>query len=120
MLVITQSQFDAMQQDAVRILARRIATDLRAFCQPVVRALSDGDLEGQLVGAIGQARAFGLVTDQDLTSFAKLTIVVGPRFFEHPPFHAALADADTPARLRMRDLLFAASDEDWKAAARQR
>ncbi|MDC0749145.1 hypothetical protein [Polyangium mundeleinium] len=109
-----QKAFEPLVEDA---LVEGIFVFLRQCPDPEVHRLDDAHLRAAIRAGVAQGRAFGLTWQSSLGAFVGLSLVVGPRFHEHPAVRAVLSDESIPQDERIRLLGERLSDEEWEAAA---
>ncbi len=113
MLIIRSAQLAALARAA---LAERLVRTLRADV-PAAAGLGSEALRARIDEALERAARHELEDDRDLTTFARLTLAIGPRFDEHPAIAASLASGDVHPTERLRRLLAETPPHVWAEAA---
>lgn len=117
MLTLRRGQrkvFEPLVEDA---LVERIFVFLRQRPEPEIHRLDDAHLRAAIRAGVAQGRAFGLTWQSSLGAFVGLSIVVGPRFHEHPAVRAILTDETIPPDERIAALRDRLTEEEWREAS---
>ncbi|HYP25216.1 MAG TPA: hypothetical protein VE262_00735 [Blastocatellia bacterium] len=101
-----------------RRFARRIRPTVRGEFPDKVATVPDPELEQYLVRTINRAQSYGLETDNDLTTFIRLTLTVSTEFDLRGIFHSILTDKTIPNHEKIEALFERTNDEDWEEAVR--
>ncbi|MDI1430657.1 hypothetical protein [Polyangium sorediatum] len=109
-----QKAFEPLVEDA---LVERIFVFLRQRPEPEVHRLDDAHLRAAIRAGVAQGRSFGLTWQSSLGAFVGLSIVVGPRFHEHPAVRAILTDEAIPPDERIAALRDRLTEEEWREAS---
>lgn len=76
-----------------------------------------GALDEVVALAVAKARAHHIDTEDGLYALARIILLVGPRFDEHPVVAEVLADRRVPANARLMRLFVTCSEDVWNEAA---
>ncbi|MDI3284688.1 hypothetical protein [Polyangium sp. 15x6] len=117
MLTLRRGQRKAFEPLVEDALVERIFVFLRQRPEPEIHRLDDAHLRAAIRAGVAQGRAFGLTWQSSLGAFVGLSIVVGPRFHEHPAVRAILTDETIPPDERIAALRDRLTEEEWREAS---
>jgi hypothetical protein len=105
MLTIRDAQLDTLAEDRERRLVVELKARVVEALPAVGNVLDPHTLDRAVREAVAQARAFDLVTDQEVGEFVGLVFVCGERFFEREEYSWADARLRSSEPGRVREVL---------------
>lgn len=114
---IRTPQLEALALARLAPVLEPIRAQLRRELAAELATRPPGALDEALALAVVKARVHHIDTEDGLHALARLLLLVGPRFDEHPVVAEVLADRRSPPNARLMRLFSTCSDDVWNEAA---
>ena len=115
-MILTAELKRALAELPEEVFVTRSAAHLRREHPELIAGLDDATLEARVRASFARARACGITWRRNLLCFAGLSLLIAPRFDEHPPIRRILHDANTDPEDRLDHAVRVTTESDWEAA----
>jgi hypothetical protein len=116
-MIIREEQIKALADAFRQETVNRIVEHLDENHHEAIKDVSRPDLFERVEDGIKRAEAFGFQTESCMAWYVAMLFEISPRFDEQETINKFLADSELPEELKIEELLDAATEADWEAAA---